>query len=815
MNTINDVIRSFRKTEKEACVYKDGFRDYRWSYKELYERILKTIHLLDKKGVRKGDKVMIWAPNSPEWVICHLAIIGRGAISVPVDLMSNNIESLAEHCKPKLIIKTIFKRKVEYDAETILIEKMDKTLDKKGRIREASEEDLVNIVYTSGTTGDPKGVKLTHKNIMSNITSVTTHIHFGRKDKFLSLLPLSHMFEQTCGMMGPLYAGSSIVYLHSLKPSAIFKGLEEEDITIMPTVPRILQALRKGILTKVRSTWLGYAYSLLFRANIPMKRWIHARIHHKIGNKFRFFVSGGSALDPLTERFWNNLGFKVIQGYGLTECSPILTANLEEDYRFQSAGKPIPGVKMKTENGEVMAKGENIFPGYYKDKKLTNSSFSNGWYRTGDVGHFKDGYLYIKSRKKDVIVTKAGVNVYPEDIEPVINSYEGIKEASIIGMGDNTGENVHAVIVPEEGYNIDEIVEEVNEELNPSQKIRDFTIWPEDDLPKTSTLKVKKGLLKEKIKKKDVRKRRGGKFSKIVKMLAEISPLTIEQIRQDHKIYSDLKIDSIGRVELVSRIEREFNFDFEEEMITEKTTVNDLEEMVKEKKKGKQKVKYPKWTEKRWVRKLRKCFLKHVNLKLPLKYMDITVKGKDNLKGVRGPVIFVSNHQSFFDHPAILSSLPERFRYNTSAPAKWEVFFERPTGILNKLKMRFWYIYVISTMGLYVMPEHHSYKKSLEYTGRRINQGENILIFPEGARTTTDKLLPFRKGSSVIIQKLNIPVVPIGIDGLVEIFPRTVKKPIKKGPVKVNIGKPIRFRDESLNEIMKTIRKEIDRLRKQ
>lgn len=814
MKTIIDIIERFKKRKKIALIYKSDFRTFRWSYEKLYSYIKRFANLLKKNNLKKGDRVLIWAPNIPEWVIAHLGTIYYGLVSVPADILSTTeaVDKIAESSRPRLIVKTKFKPSLKFKAKTIYIEDLEFILEDEKEMAKhnAKENELIELVYTSGTTGKPKGVMLSHKNIVSNIVSVTEHTSVTANDQFLSMIPLSHMFEQTAGMMTPLYSGASIIYISSLKPTSIFSALKEENITIIITVPRLLQSLKFGIKRKIGKL-LSILMNLAERMPFEKRKSLFSSIHKKFGKNFRFFVSGGAALDEDTENFWNLLGFKVIQGYGLTECSPILTANKEKRIRKQSVGIPVKGVKIKLlDDNEVIAKGPNIFSGYYHDKQKTKEAFRDKWFLTGDIGMIEDGFLFIKGRKKDVIITSAGKNVYPDDIEQVLNEIKGVKESCVIGISKEKGEEVHAVLLTEGRVDIKNIIEKANAKLDLNQRIMSYTLWHETEFPKTSTLKIKKNIVRERIKHHKIKTQKRG-YSKIASILAEVSSTPINEIHSSMKLYSDLKIDSIGKVELVSIIEKGYNFDFDEELIDEKTRVRDLEQLIEQRKTVKSKVKYPEWPYSKPIRNFRAFWLQTINFPLLKIFCKIKAEGVKNLK--RGPLIFVSNHISYSDHPCILASLPKRLRYNTSAPAVGEFFTPSKKNLLLWLWKRFAYYYVITTLGAFSMPQKHSHKKSFQYAGHLVDKGQSLIIFPEGERTRTKEMLPFKKGTAVLVQNLKIPVIPVGIRGIEKVFPRGAVMP-KRGDVFIRFGNPIYFKNESLNEITSKLRDEIEKLRK-
>ena len=486
-------------------------------------------------GVGKGDRVALISENRPQWPISYLAITSLGAIVVPLDAMLNKEEilPLLNDSGAKVII--LSKKYLEYIQglelanKHILMEEFDKLAGVIGEVLPSLDlDDPASIVYTSGTTGIPKGVVLTHRNIMSNVISTSSLFDLGPKDNFLSVLPLYHTFETTTGFLGPFYKGCVITYAESLKSHNILKNMQETGVTIMCGVPLLYQLFYDGIIREVEEKKKEKLFSILFgisrfikqTAGINIGKKLFGIVHKKFGGKIRFFVSGGSALDPDVARNFDLMGFTILQGYGLSESAPVLTCCTLHDNKIGSVGKPIPGVEIRISGsnsvGEILAFGPNIMKGYYKRKELTSRVVVNGWLHTGDVGHFDDeGYLFITGRSKDVIVTGSGVNVYPEEIEIVLSKSPLIKESCVMGAKVESGvrrgtEEVMALIVPNMdhfnkiGQTDDKsIYKAISDEVaNLNQKMAEFKriarfIVRNEELPKTRLKKIKRFEIKK------------------------------------------------------------------------------------------------------------------------------------------------------------------------------------------------------------------------------------------------------------------------------------------------------------------------------
>ena len=374
---------------------------------------------------------------------------------------------LQDETEAKLMVQTRFKPDADLACPVLYSEELFEQLNRVDPVElfeDIQPHDTLEIVYTSGTTGKPKGVVLSHQNIASNVKDIMRVITVDESFHMLSVLPLSHSLEQTCGFWTPFWGGGTVTYIQTLKPSAILDVFERVPITCMVVVPRLLQLLKEGIERQMKEKHLtAYLKAGLTLSNMPValrKIWFYP-IHKRFNTRFKFFVCGGSYLEPDVEIFWKSMGFEVCQGYGLTETSPVLTCAPPGETKLSSVGRALPSVELRLDKDkEILAKGPNIFSGYYKRPDLTKTVFEQEWFKTGDIGELDgDSYLYIRSRKKDMIVTSDGVNVYPEDIEREVNRLEEVKESCILGVGENESQ-VHAVVIlKDSAASLDAVIE--------------------------------------------------------------------------------------------------------------------------------------------------------------------------------------------------------------------------------------------------------------------------------------------------------------------------------------------------------------------
>ncbi len=532
------------------------------TYGELWNNICWLAKGLRKMMLLPKERVAVYSENRPEWGMAYLAIAKAGGIVVPLDAQLGvaEIEYILNHSGAKFIfvskklcdnVKEVFNEvkslkriicfdEIESDKRVVLFKDI---IEKGNRVKSifmprAKPNNILEILYTSGTTGVAKGVMLTHNNIISDVELASRMILFDESDTFLSVLPIHHSFECTAGFLVPLYNGAAITYAESLKSSNILANIKETKVTIMLGVPLLFEKLYKGIekAIKEKPVAVRLVFSLM-RFVVKITRVVFGK---KIGKKvfktlrdkaglstIRFFISGGGPLRADVAEAFDDLGMTILQGYGLTETSPVVSVSTLEYVDYYSVGLPLPEIEVKIDEpdkdgiGELIVKGDIVMKGYYKNKKATNEIIKDGWLYTGDYAYIdKKGFIHITGRKKNLIVTSGGKNVFPEEIEAKLNASPFILESMVYGerVSDrDRGETVTALIVPDYQY-IDEYGRRMGVKFNNEEKIRklinnevrnicaklpiykrvaDFKIHPEE-LAKTSTRKIKRYLYLEK-----------------------------------------------------------------------------------------------------------------------------------------------------------------------------------------------------------------------------------------------------------------------------------------------------------------------------
>ena len=825
MRTLLELFDTFKGHGKKTIfINRTGIRRLIFSYEEVHELALKMAALLATKGVGAGDRVLLWAPNSSWWAISYWGIVIRGAVAVPVDFMSDSERAgtIFKLTEAKVVIQSRYKPEHLDVPNSILAEELQYLLEEQAPLTETARptaNDLAQLIYTSGTTGNPKGVMLTHANLVANMIQINQQVPIITADfNFLSLLPLSHMFEQMGGFFTPLYKGASIIYPRTLKPSAIMEALAEEDIYAMMTVPRLMQLLKTSIEQGLEEKHLrGVAGSLMgFADRVPQswRKTLFFPVHAKFGRNFKVFVSGGAPLAKEVFYFWSKLGFTLLEGYGLTECSPVLTVNTMERQVPGSVGLPLPGVELMIVEKELLARGPNVFPGYYQNDQATREAFtSEGWFKTGDLGEIgPDGWLTIKGREKELIVTGAGINVYPDELEGLLNSTPGVKESCVIGIDKGGGEEVHAVLLLDgSGRNPEQVIAETNQRLDALHRISSFSVWAEPEFPKTTTLKIRKFQVKEQLKKGQQTGQGDVSKDSLINLLARITGTSAAEIHEESRLVADLGLSSIDRLELVNHLEQEFRLDIEDSQIGEETRVGDLRQIITKREKLTGRDHFRFWTNTGRVRALRRVWDNIFHFPLLRIFVELEIKGAEHVEHLEGPVFFVANHLSYLDQPVIMRAMPPEVRYHTATAAWAEFFFGDFKKLSERVWRRFTYEYGTWFVNLFPLPQRQGFSRSFRFMGRLADNRINIMIFPEGQHSREGKLLPFQLGLGVMVKELGIPVVPIRISGTDFVLPHDITWP-KRGKVTVRFGPPLRFRFEEPAEIVEKTRQAVDQL---
>jgi long-chain acyl-CoA synthetase len=501
--TIPDVLlqAAARHGDRPALALRDPARGFSWTFDETVAFAAGVARWLRAQGVERGDRIVLWGANEPAWGGTFFGALLIGAVVVPLDARSapDFAARVAERTRARLQVLGATQEPVPSvpAARFADLPPLERGLAPPEPV--AAEDDLAEIVFTSGTTGAPKGVMITHRNLVSNVRSMIEVVPILSTYRLLSLLPLSHMFEQAVGLGAALSGGASIIYVGTLRPDTIFEALGAEHITTILAVPQVLQLFATAIEREARRSGRERVLRAL-QAVAPfvpfnLRRRLFAPVHARLGGNFLFFVCGGAYLDPALARTWENMGVKVVQGYGATEASPAIAANSLAHRNLRSIGKPLTCNEVRlAADGEIQVRGPNVTSGYWEDPQATATVFEDGWYCTGDLARQDaEGYLYLIGRKKNMIVLASGENVYPEDVESLLLQQPDVRDAVVLGLTRPDGEvEVHAVVLTSDAAVAAAAVKAVNRRLGIHQRVRGTTVWPDEDFPRTLTLKARR-----------------------------------------------------------------------------------------------------------------------------------------------------------------------------------------------------------------------------------------------------------------------------------------------------------------------------------
>ncbi len=558
--------------------------------------------------------------------------------------------------------------------------------------------------------------------------------------------------------------------------------------------------------------------------------WTYRRAHRLFGWKFWCVICGAAPLEPELEAFWRKLGFLVVQGYGLTETAPIVTLNHPFRASKGTVGTPIGGVEIRiAADGEVLVRGDNVTSGYYGADGTTARALAldaDGWLQTGDVGELDaSGRLMIKGRKKEMIVTPQGLNVFPEDVERALVAEPGVRDAAVVGVRADGEERVEAVLVLDAGTELDAVVRGANAHREDHQRVRRARVWPTASLPRTEgTGKLKR-----------VELRRWMESDGTATTASTTDATTVESVVQrfaaNRTLATDTTLEELGlssldRVELMMALEEAFHVTLDESTYSSAKTIGDLKTLVEQDAttpvadatrppttqpvaSSGGPIAFPSWNRTPVARFIRRISLPTWILPLGRPFMTIDVQGLEHLRDIKSPVIFAANHQSHMDAPAILIALPPRWRYRI-APAMAKEFF---AAHFNRRQYG-WKAWFTNSLNYYVsceffntfpLPQREAgARQTLRYIGSIAAGGDSILIFPEGKRTQAGEILPFRPGVGMIAARLDLPVVPVRLEGLEKVLHQKMSWP-KHGAVRVAFGAPLRLAGDDYAALAKRV----------
>ncbi len=805
-----------RRGNECAYVQRRGYRSVRWSYRQVAEMAFQFGRELAKRGIGKGDRVLVWGPNSAEWVAAFFGCALRGAIAVPMDEVAAPDFALRVYQQVSAKLLVCSRAHVPPGIPALVLDDLPQALAHYSSAPPSpvtiQSGDTLEIVFTSGTTAEPRGVVITHGNVLANIAPLEAEMHRYLKYerlvhpvRFLNLLPLSHVFGQFLGIFLPQLMGGTVIFQEALKPAEVIGTIRRERASVLVAVPRLLQSLKEKIERDFEDQGRLEGFQRRFAAaegkHFLRRWWIFRRVHRQFGWKFWAFISGGAALDRTTEEFWGRLGFAVIQGYGLTETTSLISVNHPFRLSKGSIGKVLAGREVKLgPDGEILVRGSGVAAGYWSERGMQPVAGEGGWYGTGDIGELDgNGSLYFKGRKKDVIVTPAGMKVYPADLEAALRRQPEVKDCVVVALPTNgNAEPCAVMILRDRDVDADMVMKRANETLAEYQRMRARLVWPEEDFPRTSTQKPRTNVIQEVVQAQLGAKAGDRKLpSSLAELVARIAGRGAGGWTPEANLETDLNLSSLDRVELLSALEDRYQLDLSETRFAAVNTVGDLERMLRGEIPPRVRYHYPRWVQRwpvTWVR-----LLVHYMLLRPAVFLLgwPRIEGRENLRGVPGPVLVVCNHIDDVDVGFVLTALPARLRQKLATATGGEALEALRTppstrSFWGRAYDRLKWALGVALLNLFPLPREAGFRESFAYAGESVDRGYSVLVFPEGQHTRDGKMCPFRSGVGLLANNLGIPIVPMRIDGLFELK-QAGKKLARPHTVRIKMGPPVRF----------------------
>lgn len=853
--TIHGKFAEVARTRPDAVALQmrqeEGYVEYR--YHQIHRMAEALARSLVGHGIAKGDRIGLMAESRPEWGIAYLGIVGSGAIAVPLDtqLTDGEVANLLRHAEVKFVLSSGKQvprlrpicaglspapRLASLDAEGAregVLAFADLAADRPRAaegLPEVGPEDVASILYTSGTTGTPKGVMLSHRNLVSNGASIWEHGLCRPSDNILALLPLHHAYAFQANFLVPLYCGARVTYLASLKGPDILRCMQETGVTVLVGVPQLFAMLHRAILDEAKRQPfpIRSLFSAMLRASRAIGRatgWnagrpLFGKIHRRFGGRLRLLVSGGARLDPAIAADFEGLGFPVREGYGLTETSPVATFNPMDRPKLGTVGKPIPGVEVRIVGpnargeGEIAVRGENVMLGYYRDPEATRDAIRDGWLNTGDLGFLDaEGYLTITGRAKEVIVLSSGKNVYPEEVEAQYGRSPFIKEVCVLGVAEpgshGATERLHALVLPDHAYfrsrgmaNFYEMIrwdmENLSRDLPGYKRPTGLTILKEP-LPRTRLGKIQRHLVAEGFlageRPPSAEEGRPPSAEDATLLRDPVAQEVLTHLRAvgkkkgaiglDDDLELDLGLDSLGRVELLVALEEGLGIALPDAVGSEIFTVRDATQAA---------IRYARAPAAEAGVPRTRSWKALLMADPPPEMRALLVEGNSRTSRAVSRLTHALSLALFrggcrlevrgLEHlpprgPYIITpnhaSYYDSFIVAGALPFRtvldlfyvgFQAFFAHP--IMARIGVALRVITIDLDANLF---------KALQAAAYVLRQGRALCIFPEGERSIDGEVKRFRKGVAILAKELEVPLIPACIEGSFRAWPRGQRWP--------------------------------------
>lgn len=893
------LLDDFRRYGDDLAVVRvEGVRRRETSYRELARLAGRFAALLELRGIGLGDRVLLWAENSAEWMAAFYGTMLRGALAVPLDAYGSAEFALrvAADVRPKLVVgdaaflsllkpapsqvsksgsetPSMIREGDESRAPwpTMAFEEWSALLPahEAGPAAGLSRDTPLQILFTSGTTGEPKGIVHTHGNVLASVDPIERgaqpYMRYERifhPLRILHTLPLSHVFGQTMGLWVPALFAAEVHFENRLVAPRLVEAIRRERISVLAAVPRVMALLKTHLETAIPGLAERVANSKGMKS---LRRWwVFRDLHRALGLKFWALVSGGGTLPGPLEQFWNAVGLVVVQGYGMTETTALITLNHPFHVARGTIGRPLPGRELKLgPDGEVLVRGPMISDALWSGGRLQRTK--SEWLSTGDLAEETGtGELRFLGRKSEVIVTAAGVNIHPEDLEEALEQERCVKGCAVVPLETAHGMEPYAVLAVRGGEaQAQEAVENANARLAEFQRVGRWTVWPEPDLPRTSTGKVRRKVVASWVAK---HAQSNGHMNGAVPGAREQSDwlyTMVAGIAGEHpvgddglRLSEDFHLDSLGRVQLAAALEERLGELPRTPALEELKTLGELRRWAgaeRGNEKGaatdqeaglagtvqketelavsrteaqvsdlvaaeaeKSTYLYPHWPWWAPVALVRAAFLELIVQPLIWLLAKPRVVRRHVLD-TKEPMLIVGNHVTAYDGPLIEYALPGAIRRRTAIAMSGEMLedfrhFRDPERKRFMLLGPIAYFLVTALYNVFPLPRRRDFQRSFAHAGAALDCGLHVMVFPEGTRSATGELARFRPGIGMLVKQAHARVLPVAVRGLGALKEQG-RGWFRSGTIEVCVGEPLRFRtDQSEAEITARLQTEVKRL---
>lgn len=766
------------------------------TYSQLLKHAEQYARLFENKGF---TKVAIYAGNSPAWIYAFYAALQNNCMAIPIDFLSSpeDVAYIIDDCQPDLLFTSSGMKeslaavdaRTRHKPEIVIFENIvpDEQIPESQWLGPEDDDTTAVIIYTSGTTGSPKGVMLSYTNISENMRAVIDCRIYAEDRQVMIFLPLHHVFPLVGSMMVPLYVGTTIVVVPSMQSADLMKTFADNETGVFLGVPRLYELMYRGIKAKIDKSVVARAllWFVLKTKNRKLGKTIFKKVHEGFGGHLQYMIAGGAALNKEVGTFFYGIGFDIMEGFGMTEAAPMIAFPRPGKIRIGATGQALPGLTVEIHDGEIVARGPSIMKGYYNRPEETAEVVADGWLHTGDLGYLdRDGYLYITGRKKEIIVLPNGKNINPVEVEMKLDGFsKAVKESGVFMHN----EMLHAVIYPDFGflaengitdinqYFRDEVISPFNAEMSSYKRIMQFTLV-RSELPRTRLSKLQRFKLAELLEKKEDKKAVSDapETTEYHAIKSFIESQVDMDILPEHHLVFDISMDSLGKLSLIDYIEKSFGIKFDEEQLLKFPSIRKIAEHIQA-----HKLYHKTDQDSGWTGDLKDdsdVILPKTSFLLgPIVssvrgvfklFFKFEGSGMENIP--EGPCFFAPNHESKLDAFLVLSYLDRRTLKNTYSYAKKD---HVKSGVRR---------YLASRSNVIVMDLSKDLKSSILKMAEVVKQGKKILIFPEGTRTQSGRLGKFKKTYAILSTELQVPIVPVVIDGAYAAMSSGAKK-IKRG----------------------------------